>query len=148
MARANPAVRKLLAAVVAPLVKAHGGAPRVAQVVGRDRTTVHRWTEGNIEWDGLAALASGTRQDIVVTFPAHGRPTATTKEPPPEWAGEMEERIVSEVQANREALMEALAAGFAERAERELGEDSDDEEPDGTGDQPPGGAGPKPKPAT
>ena len=72
----------------------------------------------------------------------------TTKEPPPDWAGEMEERIVSEVLVNREVLLEALAAGFAERAERELDEDNDDEEPDGTGDQPPGGAGPKPKPAT
>ena len=93
MARANPAARKLLAAVVAPLVKAHGGAPKVAKVVGRNRTTVHRWTEGNIEWDGLAALASGTRQDIVITFPAHGRPTAQTKEPPPDWAGAMERRL-------------------------------------------------------
>lgn len=148
MARANPDARKLLAAVVAPLVRAHGGAPKVARVVGRNRTTVHRWTEGNIEWDGLAALASGTRRNIVITFPAHGSPTVKAKEPPPEWAGAMEQRIVSEVVANRDVLMEALASWFAEQAGRELHEDNDDEEPRGTGDRPPGGAGPKPRPAS
>ena len=143
MARANPAARKLLAAVVAPLVKAHGGAPKVAKVVGRDRTTVHRWTEGNIEWDGLAALASGTRQDIVITFPAHGRPTAQTKEPPPEWAGAMEERIVSEVVANREALYARLADEAAVRALRRAGL-LPDAPPAGRPGRPPGGAGPNP----
>lgn len=75
-------------------------------------------------------------------------PQGTTKDPRPEWAGEMESRIVSEVQANRAALMEALAAAFAEWAARELDEDNDDEGLGGTSDRPSTGAGPKPRPAT
>jgi hypothetical protein len=108
MARANPVARKLLAAVVAPLVKAHGGPPKVADVVGRHRSTVTRWVKGDIDWDGLTELASGLRRDIVVTFPAHGRASVTTKEPPPDWARAMEARIVGELKQNRE-LIEALA---------------------------------------
>lgn len=82
MARANPSVRKLLAAAVAPVVERNGGPPKVAEKVGRHRSTVTRWVKGDIDWDGLAALASGTRTEIVITFPAHGQPKANAKEPP------------------------------------------------------------------
>jgi hypothetical protein len=73
----------------------------------------------------------------------------TTKEAPrPEWAEGLESRIVSEVRLNRKALMEALAAGFAEQAARELDGDSDGGGPDGTSDRPPGAAGPQAGPTT
>ena len=106
------------------------------------RDTVAAWRRGRAPRDDQWRRFIGAYNRWLRGTPA------TEEEPPPDWAGAMEERIVSEVLVNREVLLEALAAGFAERAERELGEDSDDEGPDGTGDQPPGGAGPKPKPAT
>lgn len=118
MARANPIARKLLASVVAPLVKDYGGAPKVAEIVGRHRSTVTRWVKGDIDWDGLTDMASGLRRDIVITFPAHGRPTATTKEPPPKWARALPAEVAS-------AVIERLAEipEIAQAAAVELGLD-------------------------
>jgi hypothetical protein len=120
MARANPVARKLLAAVVAPLVKAHGGPPKVADVVGRHRSTVTRWVKGDIDWDGLTELASGLRRDIVVTFPAHGRASVTTKEPPPDWARALTNDLLLEIRLNRAVLKAALEGVDPARAERIL----------------------------
>ena len=67
----------------------------------------------------------------------------TTKEPPPDWAGAMEERIVSEVVANREALYASLAQALVDAS---IGRTPPPAAPPGgKPGRPPGGAGPKPK---
>lgn len=109
MARVSASTRKLLAGLVAPVVKAHGGPPKVAEKVGRDRTTVYRWTKGDIDLDGLASLASGLRTDLVLTFPAHGSPKATQKEPPPDWARAMSQKIDAIQLAVTVGVIESLA---------------------------------------
>lgn len=102
------------------------------------RVTVNRWARGR-EMPRIA------ERMILALF---GHDPDTTKEAaPPQWAERLETRIISEVRANREVLIEALAVGFAEQAARELDADSDDEGPHGIADQPLGGAGPKPRPA-
>lgn len=106
--------------------------------------TLYRWIneDNNASLENLALFAKHVgpiRLNIGGTVEA------------PDWAGAMEARIVSAVEANRVELTDALAAGFAEQAdriERELSGDSDGGEPDGTADQPPGGAGPRPTPAS
>jgi transcriptional regulator with XRE-family HTH domain len=111
-------------------------------------STISYWESGRMpqSWSELERYAKALGQPIVLRF----GPDAT-KEPPPEWAGAMERRIVSEVQANRETITEALAAAFAEwadRTDRAQREGNADATLDGTEDQPPGGAAPKPGPAT
>lgn len=122
--------------------------PTVTELVKRaevTRNTVYNWEGGKSapaldELDKVAKTLDVPLSRLVDAW--SGRDT--TKEPPPQWAEAMEARIVSEVQQNRAVLMEALAAGFAEQAARELDEDNDDEGQDGKSDQPPGGAGPRP----
>lgn len=112
---------------------------------GYATSTISHWESGLLPktWDELSRYAHALGQAIVLRFGPD-----TDEEPPPDWAGAMEKRIVSEVRANRVMLMDALAAGFAEQAERELDEGNDDGEPDETSDQPPEGAGPQPSPAS
>jgi hypothetical protein len=77
-----------------------------------------------------------------------GHESDAHNETAPRWAGRLEERIVSEVQANRETMIEALAALSADWAARALPEGNDDEAPDGTGDRPPRSSARRPGPAT
>ena len=121
---------------------------KAAELRGHATSTISRWETGGVpqSWDELERYANDLGQAIVLRF----GPDAT-KEPPPKWAGAMEDRIVSEVQANRATITEALAVTFAEwadRIDRERREGNADATPDGTGDQPPGAAEPKPEPAT
>ena len=144
MARSNPHARKLLAGVVAPLVEAHGGVSAVSEAVGRDRSSVHRWTKGDIGWDGLALLASSLRVDVIVTFPAHGHATGTTKEPPPDWAREMEQRLTKILLANRKAFLATMATHFAALGVGVALDDPPQSEPSPeTREASPGQAGPK-----
>lgn len=95
------------------------------------RMTVNRWASGT-EMPGIA------RRMVMALF---GHEPDTTKAPPPEWAGAMESRIVSEVRVNRAALYRELAEQAATEALRRAG--LLPEEPlDGTEDQPPASAGP------
>jgi transcriptional regulator with XRE-family HTH domain len=133
----------------------NAGIPTVIELVTRaqiTRNTLYNW-EGGVTAPALDELEKVARTlDVplsVLVDAWSGR--QQKKEPPPKWAGAMEQRIVSEVQANRATITEALAVTFAEwadRIDRERREGNADATPDGTGDQPPGGAEPEPEPAT
>jgi transcriptional regulator with XRE-family HTH domain len=116
---------------------------------GHATSTISRWETGGLPqtWNELHEYAKALGQEIVLRF----GPANTTKEPPPEWARAIESRIVSEVQVNRETIIEALAVAFAEwadRTDRAQREGNADAKPDGIEDQPPGEAAQKPGPAT
>ena len=103
-------------------------------------STISRWETGGVpqSWEELEAYARALDQAIVLRFGPD-----TDEEPPPNWAGAMESRIVSEVVANREALYAALAQDLVDA---QLGRTQPpDEPPDGKPGRPPGGVGPMPK---
>jgi transcriptional regulator with XRE-family HTH domain len=116
----------------------YANATAVGKALGVSAQTVTNWARGK--------HPSQTRlTQVRALYGLPVTPRDTTKEPPPEWAGAMESRIISEVVANREALYARLADEAALKALRRAGL-LPDEPPDGTLDRPPGGAGPKPRP--
>jgi hypothetical protein len=148
----SPVERDLLASVVKPVVEDAGGRQRVVQLTGAANSTVGRWLEGDIGFDGLIRLASATRTNITLTFPAHGKPTGDAKESPPAWAEGLTDLILKEVRVNRAVVSAALAGADPDRVkqilariEAELGPrgpqpDEDPAPPPQATVQPPGGA--------
>lgn len=62
--------REVLAHLVTALVERHGGPTKVGRTVGADRSTVHRWMNGDIGIDKLGLLAERLGEQVVVRFGA------------------------------------------------------------------------------
>jgi hypothetical protein len=107
----------------------------VADQVGVTRQQVDRWKNGHfVTLRRLHQVAEAVRS----LLPEH------EETPRPKWAGEMEQRIVSEVVANRETLYAALAQDLVNA---QLGRaQPPDGRRDGTQDPPPEGAARTPTP--
>lgn len=110
----------------------------LAKDSGVSRNTIYNW-EGGITSPALDELDRvAIKLDVPLSLLVDawsGREQQKT--PQPEWAGAMEERIVSEVQENREALYARLADDAATKALRLAGL-LPDAPNDGTQGQPPG----------
>ena len=72
--------RDALSATVEALVRRHGGPSAVGNVVGADRSTIHRWMRGDIGMGQLGQLAFALGEPVVVRFGPD-----TQKEAAPEW---------------------------------------------------------------
>lgn len=91
-------VREALAAAITPVVEAHGGPQAVAALVGVHRSRVYQWMKGVVPLDRVGHIAQKLDVEITVTFRPDRTVEANTKEPPPEWAEALVERIASRIE--------------------------------------------------
>lgn len=113
-------VKQRIGETISPLLDEHGGDAAVSRTTGVNKSTVGRWRKGEISLDGLARLASALRQDITLTFPAHGHPDITKEAAAPEWARRLTDDLRMEIRLNRAVISAALEGVDPEEVERIL----------------------------
>lgn len=111
-----------------------GGDVALAKAAGIRRQTLQEWYAGSsvprlTELEEVARTIGVRRVDLVASYDGVTAPE-TTKEPPPEWATEMERRLTDLLMTNRTVFVETMATYFARLGVETALDDPPPNEPD------------------